>query len=42
MSVVRARRDSTVELIGDPTPDQLRALDALLRTPSDPDRAAQE
>lgn len=34
--------DSTVELTGDPTPDQQRVLDALLRTPSDPDRTAQE
>ncbi|MDQ2882066.1 MAG: hypothetical protein M3Y48_12805 [Actinomycetota bacterium] len=34
--------DRTVELTGDLTPDQLRALDALLRTPSDPDEAAQE
>lgn len=34
--------DSVVELTGDPTPDQRRVLDALLRTASDPDRAAQE
>lgn len=34
--------DATVELTDDPTPDQQRALDALLQTPSDPDRAAQE
>jgi hypothetical protein len=34
--------DSTVELTGNPTPDQQRALDALLRTPSDPDSAAPE
>lgn len=34
--------DSMVELTGDPTPDQQRVLDALLRIPSAPDRAAQE
>lgn len=34
--------DSTVELTGNPTPGQQRALDALLGTPSDPDSAAQE
>lgn len=34
--------DATMELTGDPTPDQQRALDALLRALSDPDTAAQE
>jgi hypothetical protein len=34
--------DTTVELTGNPGPDQQRTLDTLLRPPSDPDRAAQE